>query len=53
MIELQREGEIFKKIHKIELIKPNGMVVEAQLVSNRENMLLFLDRDELYMYEAK
>ncbi|SKA90359.1 hypothetical protein [Sporosarcina newyorkensis] len=41
-----------KVVHEIELIQPDGTPVTPQLVSNRENMLLFLDGDELYMFEA-
>ncbi|MCG7342570.1 hypothetical protein MHZ92_00410 [Sporosarcina sp. ACRSL] len=53
LFELQLEGDEFKIVQNIELIKPNGLPVEPQLVNNRENMLLFLDDDELYMYEVK
>lgn len=53
LFELQREGNEYKIVHEIELIKPDGKPVEPQLVSNRESMLLFLDEDELYMYESK
>ena len=52
LFELQREGNEYKTVHEIELIKPDGTSLEPQLVSNRENMLLFLDGDELYMYKA-
>ncbi|MFJ7667600.1 hypothetical protein ACIQXI_10840 [Lysinibacillus sp. NPDC097195] len=53
LIELQREGNEYKTVRKIELIKPDGKPVEPQLVNNRESKLLFLDGDELYMYDAK
>ncbi|MEG0472917.1 MAG: hypothetical protein RR588_11330 [Solibacillus sp.] len=53
LFELQREGNEYKIVRKIELIKPDGKPVEPQLVNNRESKLLFLDGDELYMYEAK
>ncbi|WP_339250267.1 hypothetical protein NSQ43_11335 [Sporosarcina sp. FSL W8-0480] len=53
IFEMQREGEKFKTLHEIKLMKPNGVPVEAQLVNNRENMLLFLDGDELYMFDVK
>ena len=53
LFELHREGDEFKVAHKIELIKQDGTTVEPQLVSNRESMLLFLDGNELYMYEVK
>jgi len=53
LFELQREGDEYKNVREIELMKPDGTPVEPQLVSNRESMLLFLDGDELYMYEAK
>ena len=53
LFELQREGDAYRIVHKLELIKPDGTPVEPQLVSNRESMLLFLDGDELYLYEAK
>lgn len=53
LFELQREGDVYKTVREIELMKPDGTPVEPQLVSNRESLLLFLDGDELYMYEAK
>ena len=53
LFELQREGNEYKIVRKIELTKPNGKPIEPQLVNNRENKLLFLDGDELYMYEVK
>lgn len=53
LFELQREGNEYKTVRKIELIKPNGKPIEPQLVNNRESKLLFLDGDELYMYEVK
>ena len=53
LFELQREGDEFKVVHDIELIKPDGTSVEPQLVNNRESRLLFLDGDELYIFEAK
>ncbi|MDN4607679.1 hypothetical protein [Sporosarcina highlanderae] len=53
LLELQREGDEYKIVHEIALVKPDGMSLEAQLVNNRENMLLFLDGDELYLYEVK
>lgn len=53
LFELQREGDVYKTIRKIELMKPNGKSIEPQLVNNRESKLLFLDGDELYIYEAK
>lgn len=51
--ELQREGNEYKTVRKLELMKPNGKPLEPQLVNNRENKLLFLDGNELYMYELK
>ncbi|MFS0877370.1 hypothetical protein [Solibacillus isronensis] len=53
LFELQRDGNEYKTIHKIELMKPNGKSIEPQLVNNRESKLLFLDGNELYIYEAK
>lgn len=53
LFELQREGNEYKTTRKIELMKPNGKPIEPQLVNNRENKLLFLDGDELYIYEVK
>ena len=53
LFEMQREGDECKVVHEIELIKPNGTAVEPELVSNREKWILFLDGDELYMFEAK
>lgn len=53
LFELQREGDEYKTVREIELMKPDGTPVEPKLVSNRESMLLFLDGDELYMYEVK
>jgi len=53
LFELQREGNEYKIVRKIELTKPNGKPIEPQLVNNRENKLLFLDGDELYIYEVK
>lgn len=51
LFELQREGDEYKVVHEIVLIKPDGTPVEANLVNNRESRLLFLDDDELYLYE--
>lgn len=53
LFELQREGNEYKTVRKIELMKPDGEPVEPHLVNNRKSKLLFLDGDELYMYEAK
>ncbi len=53
LFELRREGNEYKTVREIELIKPDGAPLEPQLVNNRENMLLFLDGDELYMYGVK
>lgn len=52
LFELQREGNKYKTVRKIELMKPNGKSIEPQLVNNRESKLLFWDGDELYIYEA-
>ncbi|MFS0687997.1 hypothetical protein AB1K89_01950 [Sporosarcina sp. 179-K 8C2 HS] len=52
LFELQRKGDEFKVVHDIELIKLDGTPVKPQLVNNRESKLLFLDGDELYIYEA-
>lgn len=51
LFELRREGDEYKTVREMVLLKPDGTLVEPQLVSNRENMLLFLDDDELYFYE--
>lgn len=51
LFELQRVENEFKTVRKIELIKPDGQPVIPQLVNNREDKLLFLDGDELYLYE--
>ncbi|UDK97134.1 hypothetical protein EYB33_12860 [Lysinibacillus sphaericus] len=53
LLELHREGNEYKTVRKIELMRPDGKPFEPQLVNNRESKLLFLDGDELYMYEVK
>ncbi|AXI00352.1 hypothetical protein DV702_11855 [Sporosarcina sp. PTS2304] len=53
LFEMQRKDDEYKVVHEIKLIKPDGTPVKPELVSNRENQLLFLDGDELYMVEAK
>lgn len=53
LFELQREGNEYKTVRTIELLKPNGIPLKPQLVNNRENKLLFLDGEELFMYEVK
>ncbi|MDW0112612.1 hypothetical protein QT711_05410 [Sporosarcina saromensis] len=53
LFELKRIENEFKTVRKIELIKPDGQPVIPQLVNNREDKLLFLDGDELYLYEMK
>lgn len=53
LFELQREGNEYKTVRNIELMKPNGKPMKPQLVNNRENKLLFLDGEELFMYEVK
>ncbi|WP_060206192.1 hypothetical protein [Sporosarcina koreensis] len=53
LFELEREGDEFKAVHGIELIKPDGTCMEPQLVNNRESRLLFLDGDELYMFDVQ
>ncbi|MGE7981442.1 hypothetical protein [Solibacillus sp. NPDC093137] len=53
LLGLQRDGDEYKTVRKIELMKPNGKSIEPQLVNNRESKLLFLDGNELYIYEVK
>ncbi|MFJ7648645.1 hypothetical protein ACIQ1H_13980 [Lysinibacillus sp. NPDC097279] len=53
LFELHREGNEYKTVRKIELMRTDGKPFEPQLVNNRESKLLFLEGDELYMYEAK
>lgn len=52
LYELDREGNTYTVSQKIHLIKPNGELIQPQLLTNRENKLLFLDGSELYLYEA-
>ncbi|QTD39490.1 hypothetical protein [Sporosarcina sp. Te-1] len=51
--EMRREGDQYKTIRDILLMKPNGVPLISQMVNTRENTLLFLDGNELYLYEMK
>lgn len=52
LMELERRGNRYETVRKLELIKPDGTPVIPLEVSNRENQLLFLDGNELYLYKA-
>lgn len=52
LFEVRREGDEYKTVCEIELIKPDGTPVKPELAGNRENRLLFLDGEELYLIEA-
>ena len=53
LFELQRVGDEYKFVREIELIKEDGTLIKPQLVNNRENHLLFLDGDDVYLYKAE
>ncbi|WP_040285059.1 hypothetical protein [Sporosarcina koreensis] len=50
LLKLDQDNKRCETVHLLEFIKPDGTPISPQAVSNRENMLVFLDNGELYLY---